>query len=311
MKILLINIDNLERIKGSVEWKNLALEKIRFYYEKHGYTVEDYKNGMLYMPKKYRSIWISCVFDWNKDKILQFKNRKTRIGGSGISLIKVLPARIDKIRPKVNFGFTVRGCPRKCRFCVVPKKEGQIKVVGDIYDIWDGVSEKIVLIDNNFLAAPEDHFYKIIGQIKKNKLRVDFNQGLDHRLLTDENYAALKGLKNRYGYYRFAFDDISQEKSVIRAIELMKRHGTAISVWYVLVGFNSTFEDAFYRVMLLRKYGQKVFVQRYNRTKERVYIPLSRWANQYHIFAKFTWKDFLLDPRNPNWYREMFKECIK
>lgn len=309
MKILLINIDSLERISGSVKWGNLALEKIRFYYEERGYTVEDYENGMLYRPEKYRSIWISCVFDWNRDKILQFKNRKTRIGGSGISLIKTLSARIERMKPKVNFGFTVRGCPRKCKFCVVPKKEGQIKVVGDIYDIWDGVTKEIILIDNNFLAAPEDHFYRITNQIKKNGLKVDFNQGLDHRLLTDENYMVLKGLRNRYGYYRFAFDDISQEKSVVRAIELMKRHGTITSVWYVLVGFNSTFEEDLYRVNFLRERNQRAFIQRYK--KDRISSALSRWVNQYHIFTKFTWKDFLLDSCNPDWYRETFKEYIK
>ena len=76
------------------------------------------------------------------------------------------------------------------------------------------------MIDNNLLAAPEDHFYKIIDQIKKNKLIVDFNQGLDHRLLTNENYKALKGLRH-YGFYSFAFDDIRWEKSVIKAIELI------------------------------------------------------------------------------------------
>lgn len=310
MKILLINIDSLEKKKGLAVWKNLALEKVRFYFENRGYQVEDYMVGAPYEPKKHKSIWISCVFDWNKDKILRFKNQKTRIGGSGIDLIKVLPSKIERMKPKTNFGFTTRGCIRKCPFCVVPKKEGKIKVVGDIYDLWDGIAEKIVLIDNNFLAAPEDHFYKVVNQIKKNKLTVDFNQGLDHRLLTDENYKALKGLKC-YGYHRFAFDDIRQEKSVIRAIELMKRHGTIASFWYVLVGFNSTFEEDLYRAKLLQKHKQKAFIQRYNYTKERMYIPLARWVNQHRVFAKVTWEDFLLDPRNPDWYREVFKEYIK
>jgi len=308
MKILLINVDSFEKRKGLVVWKNLALEKIRLYFENHGYQVEDYVEGTPYEPKKYKSIWISCIFDWNKDKILKFKNRKVRIGGSGIDLIKVLPPKIERTKPKINFGFTTRGCIRKCPFCVVPKKEGKIKVVGDIYDLWDGIAKKIVLIDNNFLAAPKKHFNLITNQIKKNKLIVDFNQGLDHRLLTDENYEVLKGLK-RYGLYRFAFDDIRYEKTVVRAIKLMKRHKTNISFWYVLVGFNSTFKEDLYRVNFLRERNQRAFIQRYK--KDRISSALSRWVNQYHIFTKFTWKDFLLDSRNPNWYREVFKEYIK
>jgi len=308
MKILLINVDSFEKRKGLVVWKNLALEKIRLYFENHGYEVEDYVEGTPYEPKKYKSIWISCIFDWNKDKILKFKNRKVRIGGSGIDLIKVLPPKIERTKPKINFGFTTRGCIRKCPFCVVPKKEGKIKVVGDIYDLWDGIAKKIVLIDNNFLAAPKKHFNLITNQIKKNKLIVDFNQGLDHRLLTDENYEVLKGLK-RYGLYRFAFDDIRYEKTVVRAIKLMKRHKTNISFWYVLVGFNSTFKEDLYRVNFLRERNQRAFIQRYK--KDRISSALSRWVNQYHIFTKFTWKDFLLDSRNPNWYREVFKEYIK
>jgi hypothetical protein len=311
MKILLINIDGFEKNKknkGLVGWKNLALEKIRFYFESRGYQVEDYTADMPYEPKKYRSIWISCVFDWNKDRILRFKNRKTRIGGSGIDLVKILPFKIERMKPKINFGFTTRGCIRKCSFCVVPKKEGKIRVVGDIYDFWDGKAEKIVLLDNNFLAAPKSHFNLITTQIKNNRLVVDFNQGLDHRLLTDENYKVLKGLK-RYGLYRFAFDDIRYEKTVVQAIKLMKRHNTNVSFWYVLVGFNSTFEEDLYRVNFLRDRNQRAFIQRYK--KDRILGALSRWVNQYHIFTKFTWKDFLLDPRNPDWYREVFKEYIK
>ena len=63
--------------------------------------------------------------------------------------------------------------------------------MGDIYDIWDGKSKTLTIMDNNILGKP-DHFKKICAQLREEKVRVDFNQGLDIRLLDDTLIKELK-----------------------------------------------------------------------------------------------------------------------
>ncbi|GAH92586.1 unnamed protein product, partial [marine sediment metagenome] len=84
-----------------------------------------------------------------------------------------LRPEIEEMKPKINIGFTTRGCIRKCPFCIVPEKEGKIRVVGDIYDFWDREGTELIILDNNILALPE-HFKMICTQLKQENLKVDF-----------------------------------------------------------------------------------------------------------------------------------------
>jgi len=259
-KILLVNVDSTI--------PNLALEKLRVYYERKGdkvTKVKDESARILPFIDGYDKIYVSCVFDYNKHFCKKWEGI-ANIGGSGYSLKKCLPDKIEQIKPKMNFGFTTRGCIRNCYFCIVPEKEGKIHVVGDIYDLWDGKSKTIIIMDNNILAAPK-HFFKIAEQLKKEKLVVDFNQGLDHRLLTDKICQELLSLRliTRYtANYRFAFDDILYKKSVLKALGMLKRHGLKDwgSRWYVYVGTYDTKETVLKRINILRDAKQLVFVMR-------------------------------------------------
>jgi len=203
---------------------NFALEKLRVYYEQKGNKVTKIKDDsariLPFFIDNYNKIYVSCVFDYNKHFCKKWEGIAD-IGGSGYNLKKVLPVEIEKIKPKMNFGFTTRGCIRNCPWCIVPEKEGNIYVVGDIYDLWDGQNKDILIMDNNTLAAPK-HFFKIAKQLKKENLRVDFNQGLDHRLLTDKICRELFSLKF-YREIRFAFDHISYKKSVLKALKLLRK----------------------------------------------------------------------------------------
>jgi len=271
---MLINIDS--RIP------NLALHKIALYHQQAGDEVF-WDIPLIRVDK----VYVSCVFDWNKDKCKQWEE-VAEIGGSGYDLVRVLPDKIEDIKPKINLGFTTRGCIRKCPFCIVPRKEGYIRATGDIYDIWDGKSKEVVLLDNNILALPE-HFKKICSQIRESKIKVDFNQGLDHRLLTQDIIDELKTLSHIE--YRFAFDSPSYLPTVERAIKLLRENSINRCMWYVLVGYNTTFEEDLFRLNFLREHKQNAYVQRYK--FERQYIPLARWANQPFMFHALTYNGFL------------------
>jgi len=280
-RILIIDIDS--------KIKNLALYKIAKYHEERKYEV--IWNYPL-AKDSVEFIYVSCIFTKNKDKCRPWEEcgRPVEIGGTGYDITRTLPKDIEQIKPRINLGFTTRGCIRKCEFCVVPKKEGQIHAVGDLLDLWDGESKDIVLMDNNILALP-DHFRLVCQQARDNRIRVDFNQGLDHRLLNDDAVRELKSI--RHIEYRFAFDHPSYKKTVSRAIEMLRSGGIRRCSWYVLVGFNTTIEEDVDRLMYLRSMNQNAYVQRYETCYSKPeYISMARWANQHHLFQALTWDEF-------------------
>lgn len=266
------------------KYTNIALEKIRMYYElRHEHIVD-------YLPLEHHLYeWIYC------SSLFQFTDKSqipddVTCGGTGFDLTTKLPPEIDAMKPKLNMGFTTRGCIRKCPFCVVSEKEGWIRETGDIYDFWDGKSKNIMILDNNILAV-KDHFKKICRQIKKEKLLVDFNQGLDHRLLNNNIADILKSL--RYKKYRFSFDLMKYENSVRKAIDILHKYEIKWSMWYVLVGYDTSFDEDLYRLELLRSHNQKAFVQRYNGKTNIFHTELAGWANQPRYFASCTFSEYL------------------
>lgn len=276
-KILLIDIDS--------KIPNLALKKVEKYFKDNGDEV--IWNQELFATIA-DQIFISCVFDWNKNKAREFEiYENVMIGGSGYDLSKTLPIEIEKIKPKINLGFTTRGCIRKCPFCIVPLKEGMIRIEGDIYDLWDRKSRQVMLLDNNILALPE-HFKLIASQLRKENLRVDFNQGLDHRLLTDEITKELLSLSH-IREIRFAFDDISYKPTVLRALKLLKLHGLKDwgSRWYIYIGEKDTFDTVFERINILRKHKQAVYVMRDKTIYNKPWImALANYGNTIGLFKK-------------------------
>jgi len=292
MKICLIDIDS--------KIPNLALKKIEKYHLDKGDSVIWNNELMASVSDK---TYVSCVFDENKEQAKKWEG-KAEVGGSGYSLDKVLPPEIEEIKLKINMGFTTRGCIRKCKFCIVPRKEGHIRVVGDLLDLWDGKAKDVVVLDNNILALPE-HFKLICQQAKANKIRLDFNQGLDHRLLTQDIVDDMKSI--RHIEYRFAYDHPSYKPTVEKAIDLLQANKINRCSWYVLVGFNTTFEQDMERLLYLRSRNQNAYVQRYKTVKaDRKYIALARWVNQHHIFQAMTWEQFCGRIEHKR-YAELFK----
>lgn len=300
MKVLLIDIDS--------KIPNLALKKIEKYHLDKGdeviWNLEIFKFNV-------DRIYVSCVFDWNKNKCKEWEYFVEKgiaiIGGSGYDLTTELPPEIESVKPRINLGFTTRGCIRNCSFCVVPKKEGKLKIVGDLLDLWDGKSKEVVLLDNNILALPE-HFKLICKQARDNRIIIDFNQGLDHRLLNQDIVNELKTIKHKE--YKFSFDDPRYISSVDRAITLLQKNKINRCTWYVLVGFNTTFEEDLFRLIYLRKRNQNAYVQRYNyKNGDKKYIALSRWANQHHIFRAMTFEQFINRNENLN-YKSYVKDFL-
>ena len=160
----------------------------------------------------------------------------------------------------------------------------------------DPKHDKIVLLDNNFQASPKwrDNIQVIIDR----RLKVNYNQGLDARLLTDE-FAELLAKTNFYSWnwktraVHFAFDEPRQEKSVRRAVERLGAHGIKPYriMFYVLVGFNTTFEQDLHRVQVLKELGVYPYIMRYNRNKDEQLKRLARWVNRRY-YQHVKWSEY-------------------
>jgi len=295
MRVKLIDIDSTI--------PNLALMKLSAYHKKLGDTV----GFNVADPEK---VYVSVVFAENKWKAVSQKmwypDCEVVIGGSGYDLNVKLPDEIEHIKPDYSLypdcdysmGFTTRGCIRRCKFCIVPKKEGKLRRNCGIYEFWDSAHKHIVLLDNNIFGDSE-HFFLVTDQILKEGLSVDFNQGLDMRLITDDFAQRLHELKIK-PRLRFAWDNRKDEKAVRHCIEVLQRNGIKRACWYVLVGYNSSREDDLYRLNTLKSLDQRAYVMRFKENTKGVrwYNDLAAWANQQSFFMKCSFEEFVFKRHN-------------
>ncbi len=285
MQIGLINIDSKK--------PNLALEKIAKYHTDKGDEII-WNMPLVSTDKTY----VSCIFSWNKHLCSQWEGL-AEIGGSGYDIKKVLPEKIESLRPRINWGFTTRGCIRKCPFCIVPQKEGKIHAVGDLMDLWDNKSKSVILLDNNILAMPS-HFRLVCRQARKYNLKLDFNQGLDIRLLTNSIAKELNSIRH-VSDIRFAWDNISDEKAFFRGMKILQRNRCKRAMFYVIVGFDSTIEEDLYRFNKIKELGQRAYCMRHEKVKgDRLYNDLSSWVNQQRFFSKMDFSEFQIRRKNRN-----------
>lgn len=169
--------------------------------------------------------------------------------------------------------FTSRGCIRKCPFCAVWRTEGQIRELDD----WP---IRPIVCDNNLLACSLFHFDKVIDRLKPLK-KIDFNQGLDARLLKDYHADRLSELDCMV---RLAFDSVAYEHQFMRAYERLRKAGfpkNRIRV-YVLVGFEDSPADALYRLQTVASLGIDPNPMRYNPldTLQRDSYVTSGWTDR-------------------------------
>lgn len=209
------------------------------------------------------TLYLSIPFTWLLNKAKKRASTysgKVIVGGPATQLVQVDWAEVRKetsydvlslYNPLATF--TTRGCPNRCSFCAVPKIEGDFKEL----TTWKPAP---IICDNNLFAASTTHFNKVIDSIKQFPF-VDFNQGLDVRLLKNSHLSELQKLQSCK--IRYAFDHISEESTVIDAIRKTKRKGLKNISCYVLIGYRDTPEDAKYRLNLILKEGVLPFPMRY------------------------------------------------
>jgi len=207
---------------------NLALMRLAAWHKQQGDAVEWY-SPLFSRPDR---LYSSKVFTFTPDCQDFAANAPTPIrGGTGYDPTVTLPDEVEQTLPDYSIypdftpalGFLTRGCIRSCPWCVVPRKEGNIRIADDIGRIYAGRRE-VVLLDNNFLAAPEAFVEEQLRKAQSLKLRIDFNQALDARLVNGRN-ASLLAETRWIRYIRFSCDNHSMLTPVHNAIRAIRAAG--------------------------------------------------------------------------------------
>lgn len=246
-------------------------------------------------------LYCSSLFTFTPKKTIP---AQTICGGTGFNLKAKLPGWIDRagydysIYPECDYSIVrfSRGCVRRCRFCVVPEKEGGIKPV-EVKNL-NPKGKRIVVQDNNFFASPL--WYSAIGFLNEIGQPVDF-QGVDVWEMTTRKLQELSRVPLAANQaVKIAWDWPKQEiSSVLR--RLLGRIPANKIMCYVLIGYDSTPEQDLHRVRTLwDRYRVRPYVMSYNENSP-YQSAFERWVNS-HIYKNTRWAEYK--------YRKEFDEGI-
>jgi hypothetical protein len=203
------------------------------------------------------------------------------------------------------FAYTSRGCIRKCHFCGVPKLEGAQRdtesltyVVQEIERRY-GPKKDLILMDNNVVASPR--FKEIIAEIRdlgftrgamlmrdSNRAvqrRVDFNQGVDARILCKDPVFLRELATTCLKPLRIAFDHLGVKVPYEKAIRFAHEFGLDELSNYMLYNFHDSPADLFERMRLNVALNEELGVRIWSFPMR--YQPTDR-PDRGHIGEKWT-----------------------
>ena len=167
------------------------------------------------------------------------------------------------------FTYASRGCIRKCTFCGVPKLEGAQRDTESITAVVKGIEglygakKDLLLMDNNVVASA--NFKEIIAEIRdlgfqkgatlkrgRNNVmrRVDFNQGVDARILCKDPMYLRELSTICIKPLRIAFDHIGVRKPYEQAIRYSADVDLTALSNYMLYNFKDDPADLYQRMKL-------------------------------------------------------------
>ena len=294
----------------SHRYPNLPLMKLSAWHKSQGDTVEWYEpfNGLI---NPFDKVYLSKVFSFTPDYEMPIYADIVVRGGSGYCIETIdgkevfhkernknLPDEIEHIYPDYSiyeeitkdtaYGFLTRGCPRGCDFCIVKDKEGLCSTkVADLSEFWNG-QKNIELLDPNLLACKD--WENLLQQLIDSKAKVNFNQGLDIRFMTDRKAEMLSQIPIKaihFAWDRYEDKDFIQpkllsfrQKSDIRAKNLQV---------YVLCGDREqrVLPEDLERIYWLRDNGFAPYVMLYNKEslpRGHELKKLQRYVNNRFVF---------------------------
>lgn len=189
------------------------------------------------------------------------------------------------------YGFLTRGCPRGCEFCHVAPKEGRCSVqVAELAEFWSGQGN-ICLSDPNLLACKNSTY--LLQSLIDSKAKVEFNQGLDARLITPENAELLASMRLKTPH--FAMDTMTSLDPVVKGLKLYVNACKKVKgKWnwrnakvFCLTNFDTTYEQDMKRIVAIQECNCWPYIMIYNKpSAPAITRRLQRWCNNAITYGK-------------------------
>lgn len=218
-----------------------------------------------------KTLYLSVPFTWLLDEANQIAEKhkgKVLMGGPAFQK----PQECEGFEPILFHNpcatFTSRGCPNRCKFCIVHDLEPEFKEI-------ENFRPAPVICDNNFLACSVKHIERVIEKVKHYPL-VDF-QGIDARFVTPEKADILGRCrcKLNIGY------DHDNTDQVHNAIELLKARASKNIAVYCIIGYNDTPKEAIEKLERIRSWKVLPVPMRYQPT----------WSRKKNDFLDLDWTE--------------------
>jgi hypothetical protein len=152
---------------------------------------------------------------------------------------------------KEGYTITSRGCPNKCWFCSVWRREGNAIRELPIRDGWN-------VLDSNLLACSEEHTLKVLAMLARQDQSPQFTGGLEAKILKPWHAEALRALHPKQVFFAYDTPDDLEPLQEAGRIMLSAGFTTASHTLrcYVLCGWpNDTLDAAEKRMVEARDAG--------------------------------------------------------
>lgn len=181
---------------------------------------------------------------------------------------------------KKGYVITSRGCPNRCWFCAVPKREGGVIRELPVTDGW-------ILTDDNLLACSDQHISEVFDMLNRQPHRPQFVGGLEAKLLTREMSVRLKELRPKSLF--FAYDTPDDLEPLQQAGKYLAEAGflkkSKILYSYVLCGWKG---DSFDKA-----------TKRMEETWEAGFVPMAMLYRDFKGEYDPDWRRFQREWANP------------
>jgi hypothetical protein len=308
---------------------NLALMKLAHWHRAQGDAVTVIRRiePDLFEPP-YDRVYGSSIFAFSAPRVARFRQAwpEAVVGGTGVGDAITVEQAIGIDRYEhydydgwdvdYSIGFTQRGCRLRCKFCVVPAKEGRNRSLNTIAEIWRGPPhpKKLHLLDNDFFGQPREQWEARVDEIVDGGFRVCLSQGINIRLIDNPAAAALASMQYRdtkFDRRRLytAWDNLGDEAVFFRGVERLEQAGIPADhlMVYMLIGYDrrETWDVIHYRFNRMVERGIRPFPMVYDRSR-RDLTAFQRWAN-LGLYRIIPWEHYSNSMSRRSAEPDMFK----
>lgn len=288
---------------------NLALLRLAGWHRSIGDDVRWERGTMRRMDEPgYDVVYGSAIFTSSAKAVAQLRQQfpGAMVGGWGgdrdLRIEHIVPTQFNAVdysaHPKfsASIGYAMRGCRFKCGFCCVPVMEGKARFAGMPSEIWRGDPHPrhVHLLDNDFFGSPR--WRDVVDNIVNGGFKVCINQGINVRLLTDENAEAVVRMVPQNTHFTrrrlyTAWDSIGDERVFFDGMERLDRAGwkPEWTMAYMLVGYDrrETWERIEHRFRRMTALGIDPYPMVFGGDEKRPapanYRELKRWQRYVRI----------------------------